>query len=133
MGAMISAVDLDDCPIKEKKSDFDLLSSLFDWTLSGGDAASSELDSYLKNEWNLFLQKREEIKLSLFHIGRNLQSLSKLIMFNVVDNYGETAKDQDNVLKPEWLSMFPSLRTVDINTTYGPFECYKFRLEALLE
>ena len=39
-----------------------------------------------------------------------------------------TAKDQDNVLKPEWLSMFPSLRTVDIDMMD-----YKFRLEALLE
>ena len=79
--AMISAVDLDDCPIKEKQSDFDLLSSLFDWTLSGGDAASSELDSYLKNEWNLFLQKREEIKLNIRYLNGYLQSLSKLIMF----------------------------------------------------
>ena len=127
--AMISAVDLDRCPIKEKQSDFDLLSSLFDWTLSGGDAASSELDSYLKNEWNLFLQKREEIKLNIYWMKRYLQSLSKLIMFNVVRNEYETAKDQDNVLKPEWLSMFPSLRTVDIYM----YNDYKFRLEALLE
>jgi len=128
--AMISAVNLEKCPIKEKQSDFDLLSSLFDWTLSGGDAASSELDSYLKNEWNLFLQKREEIKLNIWRMKKHLQSISKLIMFNVVfHGYSGTAKDQDNVLKPEWLSMFPSLRTVDI--VMG--QSYKFRLEALLE
>ena len=52
-------------------------------------------------------------------------------MFNVKYNGYGTAKDQDNVLKPEWLSMFPSLRTVDINMCgHGD---YKFRLEALLE
>ena len=130
--AMISAVNVnpDYCPIKEKQSDFDLLSSLFDWTLSGGDAASSELDSYLKNEWNLFLQKREVIKLNIHEMNKHLQSLSKLIMFNVVkQGRNGTAKDQHNVLKPEWLSMFPSLRTVDIYMG----GVYKFRLEALLE
>ena len=128
--AMISAVDLKKCPIKEKQSDFDLLSSLFDWTLSGGDAASSELDSYLKNEWNLFLQKREYITLNIYYMSLYFESLPKLIMFNVVlPGWNGAAKDQDNVLKPEWLSMFPSLRTVDINMRSD----YKFRLEALLE
>ena len=129
--AMISGVSLFNCNITEEQSDFNLLSKLFALTLSKGGVVSSDYDLYVKNEWILFLQKRETIQLDLEYMNQDLKILSKLIMFNVVDNkWDETAKDQDNVLKPEWLSMFPTLRSVDIRMPHGS---YKFRLEALLE
>ncbi len=57
--------------------------------------------------------------------------LSKLIMFNVQWNeYDDTANGKDNVVRPEWISMFPSVHTLNVKTE-GKW--YKFRLEALLE
>ena len=41
-----------------------------------------------------------------------------------------TASTKENVLIPEWISMFPSLRTVKIRTYRDE---YKFRLEELLK
>ena len=55
-------------------------------------------------------------------------------MFNVVNNgYDDTASDiygNDNVMKGEWISMFPALKAVEIKTLG---DVYKFRFEALLE
>ncbi|MCP4477426.1 MAG: hypothetical protein GY818_04980 [Planctomycetaceae bacterium] len=128
--AMISGVDLRESPITENAADYKLISDLMEWTLNGGDGGSMELDLYLKNEWNLFRRNREEIKLNLRLMNRRLKSLSKLVMFNVVENYKKTANGMDNVLKPEWIPIFPSLNTVEIDTNGDAF---KFRFEALLE
>ena len=48
----------------------------------------------------------------------------------MVDNEYKTAKGIDNVLKRDWISLFPSVHTVRIRTNGN---LYKFRLEALLE
>ena len=45
-------------------------------------------------------------------------------------NRDDVANGKDNVLRPEWISMFPSVHTVHIDTFSYRF---KFRLEALLE
>ena len=52
-------------------------------------------------------------------------------MYKVVSflNRGDQSpKGMENVLKPEWISLFPSVHTVSIRAVY--YEC---RLEALLE
>merc|ERR1712062_651586 len=51
-------------------------------------------------------------------------------MYSVVFNEGKEANGKDNILKPQWLWIFPSLHTVFIDT-FGDF--YKFRWESLLE
>ena len=60
------------------------------------------------------------------------QTLSKVVLFKVVQyrNNKDIPNGKDNVLKPEWLSMFPSLQTVTINT-FG--SSYKFGLRTFLE
>ena len=128
--AMISGVSMQGCPLKEKQSDFDLLSDLIKFTLNESDGGFTDFDLYLKNEWKLFLQNKTEITVNLYCLDSCFQSLSKLVMFNVVDNEVDTANGKDNVLRPEWISMFPSLHSVTINTNGS---IYKFRLEALLE
>ena len=130
--AMISGVRMgNECPLKEKQSDFDLLSDLIKFTLNESDGGFTDFDLYLKNEWKLFLQNKTEITVNLHYLKEYFQSLSKLVMFNVVDyDEDDTANGKDNVLRPEWISMFPSLHSVTINTWN---KVYKFRLEALLE
>ncbi len=128
--AMVSGVDMRGCPLREEQSDFDLLSELIEFTVNERGGGVTDFDSYLKNEWKLFIQNRTEIKLHLHQLKIHFQSLSKLVMFNVVDNEKKTANGKDNVLRPEWISMFPSLHSVTIRTGYDD---YKFRLEALLE
>ncbi len=127
--AMISGVDMDGCPLKEEQSDFDLLSELIEFTVNERGGGVTDFDSYLKNEWKLFIQNRTEITLKLYYLKHEFQSLSKLVMFNVMYNSNKTANGKDNVLRPEWISMFPSLHSVTIRTG----GVYKFRLEALLE
>merc|ERR1719474_922250 len=64
-------------------------------------------------------------------LGYHLKAMSNLIIFNMV-RYSEHEKvnGKDNVIRPEILTMFPSLNTVTIRTFRGD---HKFRLEALLE
>ena len=126
--AMISGVLLGE-KIKPRSTDYELLSNLIELTLNG-DIAASELDSYLKDEWNLFIQRKEEIILDLHALDKGFQSLSDLVMFNVRYNWSGKAVQKDNVPKPEWLSIFPSLCTVSILTDG---KSYKFRLKALKE
>ena len=129
--AMISGVHLDDCKIEPKAADCELLQKLIESELSGGDGAVTEFDEYLKKEWSLFLETKQQIKVNLWGTNRDYKILSKLIVFDLVEyQRGEAAKGNDNVLKGEWISLFPAVHTVRISTG-GSY--YKFRLEALLE
>ena len=116
--------------MKANESDCDLIRNLMEWTLNGGDCGSSNIDSYLKKEWKLFLIKKNEIKLRLYQLKRDYQSLSELVVFKLVKNTNRGADGKENVLNPKWIQMFPSLNSVYIST-YGDY--YKFRLEALLD
>merc|ERR550525_2145198 len=93
------------------ETDYELISKLMDWTLNGGDIGNSEIDWFLQNEWKLFLlRKRKEIKLNLGLIDKQYHSLSELVVFKVVEyRKNDTANGKDNVLRPEWISMFPSV------------------------
>ena len=54
----------------------------------------------------------------------------------LVDNWRDIARAKDNVLRSEWLSMFPLLQSVEITTFGAPSwkqKHYKFRLEDMLE
>ena len=132
--AMLSGVYFGyDCPMKEEQTDCDLIFNLMDWTKKSDGMDAVHLDFYLQNEWKLFLQNKEEIMLDLPWIDNYYKLMSKCVFHNVVNvmavNYG-TASGKHNVLKSEWISMFPSLRIVKI-WTLGDW--YKFRLEELLE
>ena len=67
--------------------------------------------------------------MNLLWVEDDFKLMSKLVMFNVEYCIGDSAKGKDNVLKAEWLSVFPSLRTVTIFNVDG----YKFDLEALVD
>ena len=111
------------------QSDHELISNLMDWTLNGENIESSAIDEFIKNEWTLFLQKKKTLKVDLFLLSRNYENLWDLILFNLVnpgDNGSVTGND--NVVRPEWISMFPSVRTLEISTSE-----YRFRLEELAE
>lgn len=87
-------------------------------------------------EWELFLRSKTEIILNLDYIERGFDALSELVVFSLVPCCGnETPKEQQNVLKPEWISMFPAVHTVDIDTYVAATSVghYKCRLEALLD
>ena len=119
-----------DYPVKDDQGDCDLIFNLMDWAMKNDGVDTVQLDSYLKNEWKLFLQKKQEIRLDLWYICRYHELMSIRIFYNVVYNRHETANGKDNVLKPEWISRFPSLRIVKIRTHR---DWCKFRLDELLE
>lgn len=115
---------------RESPSDKALISNLLNLKLNGDALDETEYDEYLLNEWNIFLQQREVIHLKLRLMDESYPSLAELLMYDVVDNKWKKANGKDNVLRSQWLSIFPSLHTVIINT-WG--YSYKFRWESLLE
>ena len=129
--AMISGVKVGSrFKMKIGQTECDLIANLINLTLQSGDIGSSVFDDYLEKEWDLFVQNRRHIILDLFRLDEYFQSLSQLIMFSVEENGSSTVKGKDNVIRPEWISMFPSLETVTIITAG---DWYMFRLEALLD
>merc|ERR1712062_364537 len=71
----------------------------------------------------------------MLNIDVFFQSLSKLIMVDVVDTYwsikyGNALKETDNALKTEWFALFPSLERLKIITLGIK---YAFRLDVLLK
>lgn len=139
--AMVSGVPMNTCPVEETQEDFELLSALL--TMNEGDDKPVVLDSFLWNEWKLFLRNKKEIKLDLASLDYYFPLLSKLVMFNVDWNGGGKRVDgkwcdwfdtcmneRDNVLRTKWMSKCSALHTVRIDTIGNE---YKFRLEALLE
>ena len=124
------SVQMDNISVKETPQDSDLISSLFDFSLNS--TGTTALDSYLKRDCELFLQKKETVTLSMRKIFYYLKNMSKLMLYNIVENYETGIKGMDNVIRPEWISCFPSLKTVIIDGAAIPSR-YQFRLEALLE
>ena len=112
-----------------KQSDYKLISNLMERTLNGGENGSFGMDSYFMKEWNLFLEKKKKIKLDL-SVLYQYTSLSELVMFNEggMDCVRRPPKGKDNVFRPEWISMFPNVDTLEIETSYK-----RFRWEALVE
>lgn len=53
--------------------------------------------------------------------------MSELVVYDVVKNEGRDIGPTDNMLKPDWLRLFPSLQTVHIRTGTA----YQFRFESL--
>ena len=152
--AMISGVSLEDCRIKPKSTDYNLVRKLIDSELNGGVDADPEFDEYLKKEWDLFLQSKQEIVLKLGQIQMYFGILSKIVVYDLV-KYGkfeepdqedifskfglidlvmssdsEVGKGKTNIFKAEWISIFPMVHTLNIDS-FG--YQYKFRLEPLLD
>ena len=120
--AMISGVWMADCNIKLEAADCKLIQKLIE--------SESKFDEYVTKEWCLFLQSKEEIMLDLYEMQREFHILSSLVVSDLVRyEVDEAAKGNNNVLKTEWISIFPAVHTVNINTRKYYF---KFRLEALL-
>ena len=126
--AMISGVLLGD-GIKVKSADYKKLSKLIDLSLNGNITDSTD-DQYVKDQWMLFLDRKEEIILDLYALDKGFESLSDLVMFNVRNNWNGVAEGNDNVLRPQWLTIFPSLQNVSI---YTAGKSYRFRLKALMD
>ena len=129
--AMISGVVLlKDFQMKPEAADCELLQKLIESELSGGNGAVTEFDEYLKKEWNIFLQSKTEIVLKWQNISEDFDVLSKLVVFGLVKyKKDEAPKGNVNVLKSQWISIFPVVHTVTIDAAVA----YKFRLEALLD
>ena len=105
--------------------------------MNGNEKGLIEFDSYLINEWALFVQSKNEIVLNLYDINDYFKSLSKLIIVDVVftENAiciksGKALKETDSALKLEWFSLFPSLGSLKI-ISCGDW--YAFRLDVFLE
>jgi len=124
---MISGVYIQD-GMTMSDLEYDFISNLINLSLEKKDIASLGFDEYLKTEWDLYRQNKDEIVLDLFALDHGFKSLYKIIVFNVVRNEHQTPKD--NVFKPEWISIFPSLQSVMILDHGGD---YKFDLKVLLE
>ena len=82
--AMLSGVNVRGVEIKEQRSDFELLSTLIRSKLNSPDMMPTELDPYLMNQWDLFLQTKTTIHLKLKVLDKHFKGLSKLVMSNVV-------------------------------------------------
>ena len=126
--AMISGVSMYNDKWQLIEYDFNLISKLFALRMNDGISEVSEFDPYLVNEWDLFCQSKEELRLEFYDLNYVFKMMSKLILYNVTVTC--RPKGTDNVLKAEWISLFPSVHTVRISTNGSG---YKFRLEALLE
>ncbi len=128
--AMISGVNVHMGNIKEAESDYELISKLIESELNGGAVVSTEFDGYLKNEWDLFLQNKEKLRFDLSRMRRYFKRLSNLVAFSLREyKENEPVVGKDNVLKAEWMSIFPAVHTVEIESKFG----HKFRLKELLE
>ena len=144
--AMLSGANILNSQIQPEECDFVLISSLIQMTLNGCISNSQIFDSYFKNEWNLFLQRKRVIKLQLIIVDSYFKIMSSLMFHQVVKRYywkiltelvgypvifkcGFLDNDTDNILKPHWISIFPELCTVTLNTGAG----YGFRLESFVE
>ena len=66
----------------------------------------------------------------MIYLRKHYGLMREHIVYNVENNAGEPAEGKDNVLKSEWIALFPSVHTIKIRTRG---EIYKFRLEELLE
>merc|ERR1712093_812712 len=114
--AMISSISLEGCKIHDEQSDYDFISNLIEMELSDVVVVTNDVDEYLKKEWDLFLQQKKKITLNLSTMNvfdgdnkyNEFNYLYKLIMYDVVEyEWNESAIGKNNVLKPEWLSIFP--------------------------
>ena len=112
------------------KSDTKLLSDLINMAVHDETGDSTNLSVDLKNDWNMFVQKKRRVVLDFEQLNEDFYSFSNLLMYNVVNNVHKSATGNDNVFKTEWLSIFPMVESLVILDRYG---CYRFRLEALLE
>ena len=133
--AMLSGGNIMESGIAPEEEDYELISNLMEWTMSGGVSNSEKIDLFLKKEWNLFLLSKKDIYLDCSLIHWYFKKMSPLVMCKVVEVKRESfpEHENDNMLKQQWISMFPELLTVTINTggVYGVF--YKFRLETFVE
>merc|ERR1712154_734924 len=71
--------------------------------------------------------------LDLDVLHRDFPLMSSLIIKRVIYNPCDIPKGDDNVLCAEWLSLFPSLQTVDIFTEGREGSDFKFRLDNFLD
>ena len=131
--ALISGVSMSGCGIEETEEDFKLLSELISVTVAGKGNGFKGFDMYLRDEWRVFIDSKQEVVLRMYRIYNYFEILSKLVLYNVEEyGYVDIPNGKDNVIKPEWLSMFPSLETLTINTASYVHD-YKFQLKALME
>ena len=123
--AMLSGVACSGSETQVTDADIELISALMDLRMKGDDGSYSKYDSYVIDEWDLFLVNKEEIRLDTYSLGNYFKSMSRLFMYNVrIYNGGN-----DNLVKPEWLWMFPALERVRITA----MNTRRFGLQALLE
>lgn len=142
LDAMISAVSNKD--IKVKQSDIAILETL----INGFGAATKEMDNYIMDTFQLYLNRKKEIKINIcdfdasyygddeYRDGGCYKKLSHLIFHSVVNEGGyeedgkwkdlaqrkvdnEDSNDLLNVLNTKILHKFPNLNKVEINTTFG--------------
>ena len=135
---MISASGgFDNLGISEEPGDSEVISNIFGLSLNSVGAIA--VDPYLKKECELFLQKKETVTLNMYKIIENksrISNMSKLLLYNVVNNGTSEPKEHDNVIRPEWISIFPTITSVvfkDIVQSYPTPPKFEFRLDALLE
>ena len=133
--AMISGVELgEESKIKAEAADYELLRKLIDSELNGGIGAIAEFDEYVKREWKLFLQSKEDVELNYYDISKDFKILSKLVVYNLVEyKKNGAAKGNDNIFKAEWISLCPAVKSVFINAWSFNGDGYKCRLEGLLD
>ena len=123
--AMISGVaHFKQYKVTANKSERKFISNLIN-----GHVDSMKLDLFLKNEWNLFVQKKKEIVLNMGRLNDYSNSLLDLIMNDMVKGKSIEPKGNENLFKTEWISTFPSVKSIVI---LDYWLTYKFRLEALL-
>ena len=130
-----ASTGLDRLRFKEERRDSEVISNIFDLSLNS--KGTLAVDPYLKKDCELFLQKKETVRMEMHDIFENTKIMSKLVLYKIVRNRNSTPNGYDNVIRPEWLSMFPVLRNVviddNVTSLTGPNPKYEFRLDALLE
>ena len=127
---------LDSLRISEEPGDSEVISNILGLSLNSVGVIA--VDPYLKKECELFLQKKETVTLNMDKIFENksrIRNMSKLLLHNIVDNGTSEPKEKDNVMRPEWISIFPAITSVVFNDEVwsgSPIK-YEFRLDAILE
>ena len=120
--APVPEVDGDEsggCKIKPEDADYELLTNLIDSELRGDVDAITGFDEYLKKEWRLFLQSKQQIILNWYLIRHDFQNISDIVAFDLKGcAYNEDVLENVNLLKAEWISIFPAVHTVIIDTYY---------------